>query len=285
MKLKEIYNKGKDGKSIISFEVFPPKNGEEGYVDLFEELETLKKYNPSLVSLTYGAGGSSNNSFKLVELLSKSFNIMPHFTCVRSTRNEVETHIKEIENLNIENILALRGDIPEDKSVYKKDFLYANELVSFIKAKTNLSIGVAGYPEGHIDAPDINTDIENLKKKVDAGADAIFTQLFYDNNKFFSYVERVRKSGIELPVIAGIMPILSAKQMERITSMAKITIPQEIKKNLEKFKDSPDDLKSFGIDYVSRQCEGLIGNSNIAGLHFYTLNKAFTTSKILENIL
>lgn len=285
MKLKEIYGKGKDGKSIISFEVFPPKNGEEGYVDLFEELETLKKYNPSLVSLTYGAGGSSNNSFKLVELLSKSFNIMPHFTCVRSARNEVETHIKEIENLNIENILALRGDIPEDKSVYKKDFLYANELVSFIKAKTNLSIGVAGYPEGHIDAPDINTDIENLKKKVDAGADAIFTQLFYDNNKFFSYVERVRKSGIELPVIAGIMPILSAKQMERITSMAKITIPQEIKNNLEKFKDSPEDLKSFGIDYVSRQCEGLIGNSNIAGLHFYTLNKAFTTSKILENIL
>ena len=284
MKLKEIYGKGKDGKSIISFEVFPPKNGEEGYADLFEELETLKKYTPSLVSLTYGAGGSSNNSFKLVELLCKSFNIMPHFTCVRSTRNEVETHIKEIENLNIENILALRGDIPEDKSVYKKDFLYANELVSFIQAKTNLSIGVAGYPEGHIDAPDINTDIENLKKKVDAGADAIFTQLFYDNNKFFSYVERVRKSGIELPVIAGIMPILSAKQMERITSMAKITIPQEIKKNLEKFKDSPDDLKNFGIEYVSRQCRELLKN-NVAGLHFYTLNKAYSTSKILDNIL
>ncbi len=284
MKLKEIYGKGKNGKSIISFEVFPPKNGEEGYADLFEELETFKKYNPSLVSLTYGAGGSSNNSFKLVELLCKSFNIMPHFTCVRSTRNEVETHIKEIENLNIENILALRGDIPEDKSVYKKDFLYANELVSFIQAKTNLSIGVAGYPEGHIDAPDINTDIENLKKKVDAGADAIFTQLFYDNNKFFSYVERVRKSGIELPVIAGIMPILSAKQMERITSMAKITIPQEIKKNLEKFKDSPDDLKNFGIEYVSRQCRELLKN-NVAGLHFYTLNKAYSTSKILDNIL
>ena len=219
-----------------------------------------------------------------MQLLIKSFNIMPHFTCVRSTRNEVETHIKEIENLKIENILALRGDIPEDKSVYKKDFLYANELVSFIQAKTNLSIGVAGYPEGHIDAPDINTDIENLKKKVDAGADAIFTQLFYDNNKFFSYVERVRKSGIELPVIAGIMPILSAKQMERITSMAKITIPQEIKKNLEKFKDSPDDLKNFGIEYVSRQCRELLKN-NVAGLHFYTLNKAYSTSKILDNIL
>ena len=284
MKLKEIYGKGKDGKSIISFEVFPPKNGEEGYADLFEELETLKKYNPSLVSLTYGAGGSSNNSFKLVELLCKSFNIMPHFTCVRSTRNEVETHIKEIENLNIENILALRGDIPEDKSVYKKDFLYANELVSFIQAKTNLSIGVAGYPEGHIDAPDIHTDIENLKKKVDAGADAIFTQLFYDNNKFFSYVERVRKSGIELPVIAGIMPVLSAKQMKRITSMAKISIPQEIKKNLEKFNDSPNDLKNFGIEYVSRQCRELLKN-NVAGLHFYTLNKAYSTSKILDNIL
>ena len=221
MKLKEIYNKDKkplnEGKIKISFEVFPPKNGEAGFEDLFTELEILKKYNPSLVSLTYGAGGSSNDSMKLTEALCRKFNLMPHFTCVRSSKDEVARHIKEIETLGIENILALRGDIPEDKSVYKKDFLYANELVSFIKAKTNLSIGVAGYPEGHIDAPDINTDIENLKKKVDAGADAIFTQLFYDNNKFFSYVERVRKSGIELPVIAGIMPILSAKQMERIT--------------------------------------------------------------------
>lgn len=289
MKLKEIYNKDKkplNGEKIkISFEVFPPKNGEAGFEDLFTELEILKKYNPSLVSLTYGAGGSSNDSMKLTEALCRKFNLMPHFTCVRSSKDEVAHHIKEIETLGIENILALRGDIPEDKTVYKKDFKYANELVSFIREKTDLSIGVAGYPEGHIDAPDIYSDIENLKKKVDAGAQAIFTQLFYDNEKFFHYIELVRNAGITLPIIAGIMPILSIKQMTRITSMAKISIPEEIKNNLEKFKDSPEDLKSFGIDYVSRQCEGLIGNSNIAGLHFYTLNKAFTTSKILENIL
>lgn len=285
MRLRDIYNTNDSGSLPVSFEVFPPKGGEEQYPALYEELKILKKYNPALVSLTWGAGGNNNNSMELVRALRHDLdlNVMAHFTCICNSRENVENHIKDIETLGIENILALRGDEPKDLTVCSMDFRYANELVEFIKSKTDLSIGVAGYPEGHIEAPDLQTDIKNLRRKVDAGAEVIYTQLFFDNEKFSSYIDRVCAAGINLPVIPGIMPVISFNQIERMTSMARITVPPALMCKIEKFKDNPDDMKKLGIDFASVQCENLIKNG-VKGLHFYTLNKAFSTAHILDNL-
>lgn len=273
MNLKEIYSNNQ--KPVISFEVFPPKDNEE---NLLTEIEILKEYNPSFISLTCGAGGKENKSFELLRKI-KGVDLMPHFTCITSTKQSVDEGLKELENIGIENILALRGDIPQNPELLRYDFNYANELVSFIKAKTDLSIGVAGYPEGHIESPDLKTDIENLKRKIDAGADVIFTQLFFDNSKFYDFTERVRKAEIEIPIAAGIMPVISKKQIERMVSMAKVTIPDELKNAMEKY----DSLKEFGINFAIRQCQDLIKN-NVKGLHFFTLNKSYSTVKILQNL-
>lgn len=273
MNLKEIYSNNQ--KPVISFEVFPPKDNEE---NLLTEIEILKEYNPSFISLTCGAGGKENKSFELLRKI-KGVDLMPHFTCITSTKQSVDEGLKELENIGIENILALRGDIPQNPELRRCDFNYANELVSFIKAKTDLSIGVAGYPEGHIESPDLKTDIENLKRKIDAGADVIFTQLFFDNSKFYDFTERVRKAEIEIPIAAGIMPVISKKQIERMVSMAKVTIPDELKNAMEKY----DSLKEFGINFAIRQCQDLIKN-DVKGLHFFTLNKSYSTVKILQNL-
>lgn len=276
MKLREIYS---TDKTVISFEVFPPKTEPE---KLLQETAILANHNPAFFSLTYGAGGNENKSFNLLKNIKDAgINVMPHFTCITSSKENIEKDIKKLSQLGVENILALRGDIPQDKSLMKHYFHYANELVSFIKEKTNLSVGVAGYPEGHIESPDLKTDIDNLKRKVDAGADAIFTQLFFENGFFFDYVNRVRDAGITIPVIAGIMPVISKKQVNKMTSMANISIPKKLKEALEKYKDN--DLLDFGIEFASEQCRGLI-KENVKGLHFYTLNKSYSTDKILNNI-
>ena len=276
MKLREIYS---TDKTVISFEVFPPKSEPE---KLLKETAILANHNPAFISLTYGAGGNENKSFNLLKNIKNAgINVMPHFTCITSSKENIEKDIKKLSQLGVENILALRGDIPQDKSLMKHDFHYANELVSFIKEKTNLSVGVAGYPEGHIESPDLKTDIDNLKRKVDAGADAIFTQLFFENGFFFDYVNRVRDAGITIPVIAGIMPVISKKQVNKMTSMANISVPKKLKEALEKYKDN--DLLDFGIEFASEQCRGLI-KENVKGLHFYTLNKSYSTDKILNNI-
>ncbi len=276
MKLREIYN---TDKTAISFEVFPPKENSE---KLLEEIKVLKEHNPAFISLTYGAGGNENKSFELLKQIKDTgINVMPHFTCITTTKENIEKNINTIINLNIENILALRGDIPENKELQKHDFNYASDLVEFIKHKTNLSIGVAGYPEGHIESPDLDTDINYLKAKVDKGADAIFTQLFFDNNNFYKFIDKTEKAGINIPIIPGIMPIISEKQVEKMVKLAKITVPKNVQENISKLKDK--DLIEFGIEYATSQCEDLIKNG-IKGLHFYTLNKSYSTNQILNNI-
>lgn len=288
MELKEIYRVDAPnsignlhwGCPRISFEVFPPKDG--NISDLFDEVRVLKKYNPALISLTYGAnGGTRSLSLELLKMfMDLELNVMPHYTCVGSSRGDIEKYIMSIENMGIENIFALRGDRIDNESFIKPAFTYANELVDFIKNKTGLSIGVAGYPEGHIECDNLHKDIENLKRKVDAGADVIFTQLFYNNNKFFKYLELVRKAGITIPVIPGIMPIRSLKQLDKMILMARVEIPDKLKNNLEKY---PDDIKQIGIEYVSNQCKELV-ESEVCGLHFFTLNHADLTSKILDSL-
>ena len=276
MKLEQIYS---NKNVIISFEVFPPKANEE---NLLVELDILKNYEPAFVSLTCGAGGKGNKSFELISKIKKlGLDVMPHFTCISSSFEDVEEGIKAIEILGIDKILALRGDIPEDVALRKNDFNYANELVEFINKKTDLSVGVAGYPEGHIESSDLSSDILCLKNKVDAGADVIFTQLFFDNSKFYKFLERANEAKIRVPVVAGIMPVISKKQIEKMTSLARITVPQKINIALEKYES--DDLIKFGIDYASEQCLNLIENGQNK-LHFYTLNKSKSVSKILDNI-
>ena len=229
--------------------------------------------------------GDGPTVFELIKNIQQTeFNVMPHFTCICSSKDFVKTHIHTLEENHIENILALRGDIPEDKRLCCYDFRYANELVEFIKTNSNLSTGVAGYPEGHIESASLHCDIENLKKKIDAGADAIFTQLFFDNNKFFKYIELIRKKGVTVPVIAGIMPILSKKQIDKMTTLANISIPQNLREKITRHSSSSEDMKKLGIEYAANQCRELIEN-NVDGLHFFTLNKSESSSAILNNIL
>ena len=276
MKLREIYN---TEKTVISFEVFPPKENSD---KLLEEIKKLKQHNPSFISLTYGAGGNENKSFELLKQIQNTgINVMPHFTCITSTKDNVKKNINTLLDLKVENILALRGDIPEDKGLQKHDFAHASDLVEFIKHNTSLSIGVAGYPEGHIESRDLDTDINYLKAKVDKGADVIFTQLFFDNDKFYKFVDKANKTGINIPIIPGIMPILSEKQVNKMVNLAQITVPTNLKENICKLKDK--DLIEFGIEYASTQCENLIKNG-VKGLHFYTLNKSYSTNQILNNI-
>ncbi len=289
MKLDEIYSSKKSaGTPIykwvqpkISFEVFPPQDDSE---KLFKELKFLERFNPEFVSLTYGATGKNCGDFELLKKLRVEFefDIMPHLTCICNTKSEVQEHLSLFKSLNINKILALRGDIPNDRDI-KQDFKYANELVEFVKLNSDLSIAVAGYPEAHVECGDIHRDIENLKRKVDAGASAVFTQLFFDNDKYFSFVQLARDAGVNVPIIAGIMPIISAKQVEKMTSLANISISKSLIERIEKFSDNPSDLQKMGVEFATYQVQQLI-DAQIAGLHFYTLNKAKSTKEILENI-
>ncbi len=284
MELNEIYQNQDfqaNGSAVkVSFEVFPPKDG--NISKLFDELRILKKYNPQLVSLTYGAnGGTRDFSLELLRtILDLELNVMPHFTCMCSSKEIIEHYITQIENMGIENILALRGDKIDGDELCTVDFRYANELVDFIHQKTTLSIGVAGYPEGHIEAESLDMDIDNLKRKVDAGASAIFTQMFFDNNKFFEYVQRIRDAEIYLPVIPGILPVRSLNQMDKMISMARISVPKSLRTQLEQF---PDDVKKIGTEFAINQCGELI-DSGVCGIHFFTLNHSDQVCQVLDNI-
>lgn len=289
MRLKEIYS----SKSlIVSYEIFPPKiekpGDEEKLPALMNELAELKRFNPAFISVTYGAGGSTREkTFELVLKIKDELNIstMPHFTCVGSTRDEILDYLKLIQSENIENILALRGDPPKGEINFVKPengFGYANELVEFIKANTSLSIAVAGYPEMHPEAESMKADIENLKKKIDMGGEVIITQLFFDNEYFYRFTDRVEKAGITVPVVPGIFPIINIAQTKRLSSMCK-NIPHKLIERLEKAQDNPDEVRDIGINYAKSQCRDLVSN-NVAGLHFYTFNKAFATKSILEDL-
>lgn len=277
MELSEIYQLN---KTQVSFEIFPPKNGDIS--ELFDELRILKKYNPALVSVTYGAnGGTRDFSFDILRMiLDLEMEPMPHFTCVCSTKELIEHYIIQIENMGIENILALRGDKGESEEFCSLDFRYANELVEYIREKTTLSIGVAGYPQGHPEAESLEQDIDNLKRKVDAGASVIFTQLFFENDKFYRYVDMVRDAGIEIPIVAGIMPVRSLAQAQKMVEMTSVQIPDCLRQNLEKY---PDDMKRVGVEFAAEQCQNLIDNK-VSGLHFFSLNHSDMVSDILDNI-
>lgn len=291
MKLKEIYN---SAAPVISFEIFPPKanNAEEleiKFNELFDELKILSEYNPAFISVTYGAGGSTRETtFDIVTRIKNNLNIqpMPHFTCVGSSREYILNYLKKFENAGIENILALRGDPPKGETCFvkpKDGFGFANELVDYIKSNTKLGIAVAAYPECHPECCSTEKDIENLKRKVDSGAEIAITQLFYDNNRYFDFMEKARTKGIDIPIIPGILPIVSYSQLERIVSLSGCGLPEEFALKLEKNKNNKELIKQIGIEFAVNQCNELIQNG-VDGIHFYPLNKAFAVKTVLDNL-
>jgi methylenetetrahydrofolate reductase (NADPH) len=271
MKIKAILEKV---RPAFSFEFFPPKNS-EGFEQLFTTIGQLKSCQPSYVSVTFGAGGSTRaQTIELVGRIKREIGLesMAHLTCVGSSKEELRSILDTLQENGIHNILALRGDPPQGQEKFTKaenGFAYANELVEFIRKHYDFCVGVAGYPEGHVECPDKNVDLENLKKKVDAGADFIVTQLFFDNRFYFDFVERALTAGIKIPIIPGIMPVLNVKQTQRFTKMCGSTIPETLMKQLESFQDEPDTVRKIGIEHATVQCELLL-QQEAPGIHFYT---------------
>lgn len=284
MKLEEIYSQN---RQVISFEVFPPKTDFGNKVkNLEKELNCLMKYKPSLISVTHGAGGTySGNSLTLVKILRENFDIsvMPHFTCINATKNSVKEFLGELEKIGTDNILALRGDIPKDIPYICEDFKHADELVSYIKENTKLSAAVAGYPEKHPEAVSLEEDINYLKNKTSKGAKFVFTQLFFDNDVFKSYFEKVKTVCPELTVIPGILPLSSYSQVTRMFSLCGTKIPKKLSEKIEKFKDLPEDFRKLGVETATEQIKDL-QNYGIKNFHLYTLNKSEQVSAILDEI-
>lgn len=278
-------------KRSFSFEFFPPKTaGAEK--TLLETIQSLNELNPSFVSVTYGAMGTTrSNTVKWVEQIQKKIGVeaAAHLTCVAHTKAEIKAIIQEMHERGIRNIVALRGDYPQDQKASKKktDFPYAADLVRFIRKIPRMgsafTIFVAAYPEGHLECRDLKQDLEHLKLKVDEGADAIITQLFFDNKSYFDFVERARAERIHLPIIPGIMPITNADQIEKFSVMCGANIPAAIHKGLKKCQGKADKIEAFGIEYATRQCRELMDNG-APGLHFYTLNKSLATRQIYNNL-
>lgn len=287
MHLKELYSKNTDNKPVISYEVFPPKNDVDGtkLECLFSELDDLKKYNPSLISVTYGAGGSNQSqSIEIIERIKNVLDVtpMPHFTCVSTSLGNIKSYIDNIVSLGVENILALRGDLPENGRTFD-DFRHASDLVSYIKENTDLSVAVAGYPEVHKEALSEEKDLEYLKYKTNLGADVIYTQLFFNNEHYYRFVEKCRKLGINAHIIPGILPIISFEQLWKMIGLSQVDVPKKLFNDLEKHKEDKLYVKQYGIDYASQQCDELMA-FGVDGIHFYTLNKAYSVSHILDNL-
>lgn len=285
MKIKDLFGRG---KPVFSFEFFPPKD-DPGAAALFETIKNLKELRPSFVSVTYGAGGSTRR--KTVEITKRikqeiAIEAMSHFTCVGHGRDEIAAILDEVEAAGIENVMTLRGDPPRGESNFvphPNGFRYANELVSFIRARKPFCLGVAGYPEGHPEAPSKEGDLVNLKRKVDAGADFIVTQLFFNNREYFDFIARARKAGIQLPIVPGIMPVTDVSQIKRFTEMCGAKIPPPLLAEMEANDGNKQAVIDTGIRYATRQCQELL-RGGAPGIHFYTLNKSLSTRTILSSL-
>ncbi|HRZ25253.1 MAG TPA: methylenetetrahydrofolate reductase [NAD(P)H] [Spirochaetota bacterium] len=283
MRLIDRYKKG----FTISFEIFPPKTP-QGEINLWKELVELSALKPGYISVTYGAGGSTREKTLDIALkVRDSHEIEPlvHFTCVGADREEIAAYLKIVKEKNLENILALRGDPPQGQKSFTPPsggFSHANELVGFVRKTGDFCIAVAGYPEGHIEAESLEADIDNLRKKIDAGADFIITQLFYDNADYYNFMNLTARRGISVPVIPGIMPVTSLSQITRITGMCGAKIPEKLMDDLHGC-ESEESICRAGTDYSIRQCAEL-KSWGVPGFHFYTLNKSDTVKRIIQSI-
>ena len=283
MRVDEMF-KTKD--VVISLEAFPPK-ADSSFDPVLRAVEQLSTSKPDFMSVTYGAGGgTSKNTIEIASFIQHKLNTtaLAHLSCVSSSRDEVANLIDNLRATGIENILALRGDIPQgmvfpDAGYYR----YALDLVEEIKAKGGFCIGAACYPEGHVESNNKEEDMQFLKAKVDSGVDFLVTQMFFDNNVLYSFLYNALRNGINVPVSAGVMPVTNSRQIGRICEMAGTSLTPKFKTIVDKFGENPDALKQAGIAYATDQIIDLIANG-VKGIHIYTMNKPDVALKIIDNL-
>lgn len=286
MHIKDLFQGCREeGKIPFSFEFFPPKT-EKGWDSLYENMTRLLPLNPAYVSVTYGAGGSTrDNTHKLVTRLAQAgLTVVAHLTCEGSSQEEIERVLSNYEAEGIQNILALKGDVPKDRQSEKPAFTYARSLVEYIRSHhAGFGIGVAGFPEGHPDTLNRLKEMDFLKAKVDAGADYIVTQLFFDNRDFYDFRERCELAGIKIPVIAGIMPVSTRSGMARMAELAaRCRFPAKLLKAVDRAQ-SDEAVSKVGIQYASEQISDLL-HQGLAGIHLYTLNNSGASIEICRNL-
>lgn len=281
MKLIDIIN---SDKPSLSFEVFPPKT-DDSFDSVKSAVEEIARLSPSYMSVTYGAGGgTSEYTVEIANDLSKmGVTPLAHLSCVSSTKSEIIKMLDKMRANGIENILALRGDIPAGFDQGSLEYKYASELTADIKAYGGFCIGGACYPESHPDSETSFSDIANLKKKVEAGCEFLTTQMFFDNNILYNFMYRLRESGIEVPVVAGIMPVTNPRQIKRICSISGTALPQRFVRIVDKYGSNPEAMKQAGIAYATEQIIDLYANG-INAVHIYSMNKPDVAEKIRDNV-
>lgn len=288
LKIAQLYAQP-HARPILSFEFFPPKD-EKGEERLFKTVEDLSHLRPDFVSVTYGAGGSTQQkTLEWVSTIQDRYQIraMAHYTCIGASRDATRGMLQDLHAAGIRNIMALRGDPPKDQTTFQAapdGFQYGNELIAFIsQLGLDFSIGGGCYPEVHLEARSPADDLKYLKQKVDAGADFLISQLFFKNNIYFDFVERCREADIRVPIVPGIMPITHAGQIERFTAMAGCSIPEDFVKELKQCGADKEQLQKISLEYSVNQCKELLSNG-VPGIHFYTLNRSKMSTKIMEQI-
>ena len=280
MKVKELFG----DKTVFSFEIFPPKKTSSVEV-IYRTLEELKDLSPDFISVTFSAGGSGNGQYAC-EIASKvkEYGITPmiHLPCINYTKEEIAATLDEIKSRGIENILALRGDKNPDIPP-KTDFRYASDLITYLKTQGDFDIAGACYPECHPEAESLVEDIRNLKTKVEAGADHLITQLFFDNETFYEFREKAAIAGINVPIEAGIMPVVNKNQIERMVTTCGASLPRKFVKMMQKYEDNPEALRDAGIAYAVNQIVYLVADG-VDGIHLYTMNNPYVARKISEAV-
>ena len=282
MKIAELF---KPDKTVFSFEIFPPKK--DGSIDtIYNTLDGLSDLHPDFISVTYGAGGSEANviTSEIAGLIKRKYNTesIAHLTCVNSSKEDIDFQLEQFKKQGIENVLALRGDINPDIPP-KKDFAHASDLISYMKERSDLGFSGACYPEGHVECESLDKDIENLKIKVDAGATHLISQMFFDNSSFYKFIEKVRAAGIKVPIEAGIMPCVNAKQIQRMVGMCGASLPSKFTKMISRYENNPEAMRSAGIAYAVDQIIDLCANG-VDGIHLYTMNNPVIARKIAESV-
>ena len=282
LKIREMLYKG----PTISFEFFPPRNA-DGIPNVLDTVTELTAYCPDFISVTYGAGGSTRQFTEEITVSAKKsagVEVMAHLTCAGQTVEELDDVLQRLEGAGIDNVIALRGDPPrgeQEFTVTEGGFSHASELVTHIKANYEFGIAAACYPEGHTEAHSLERDLEYAKLKVDNGADFLITQLFFDNNDYFAFTDRAAAAGVNVPVIPGVLPVLSGSQIRRFTALCGSKIPPRLDAELDRLGDDDEAVRELGIEYAARQVEEL-WEAGVPGVHFYVLNRSYSVSKILD---
>ncbi len=279
----KISNLFQQKKVVYSFEIFPPKVNDD-ISKIYDTLAQLRDIRPDYISITYSAGGSKNSrTAELAKIVKDNYGIEPlaHLTCINSTKQEVGKALQDLVDIGVENVLALRGDRIEGQ--VRSDFAYASELVKYIKSVRDMDVAGACYPEGHPESANIVEDIRHMKIKVDNGVSHLNSQLFFDNDDYLKYLDMVRLAGIDVPIQAGIMPLVKASQLNGIVKMTGAKLPSKISRMYNKFADDPDSLMEAGIAYATDQIVDLL-SSGVDGIHLYIMNNAYVARRITQNV-